>query len=336
MRKKVNLLILCCIAIGFFYLFFSSKKQHDDTTSDQPQTSSIPVPKKSNVAETKKDTIVISEEVSTDGLEIPAHVGQQLTRHFAYTLLYNEKHEQAAWVAYQLTKNETVRVYDRSNDFNEDPLIASGSATDFDYKRSGYDRGHLAPAADMGWSATAMRESFYYSNMSPQDPGFNRGIWKRLEEQVRDWAWENEVIYVVTGPVLTSNLPNIGSNGVSIPSYYYKVILDYSQPSVKAIAFLLPNQSSTAGIQTYVVSINEIEKLTGIDFFPTLPDLQEEQLENQQCEACWTWNVYKTRTKRSASHASLSAAVQCSGMTKKGNRCKRKTTDPSGRCYQHQ
>lgn len=336
MRKKVNLLILCCVAIGFFYLFFSSKKQHDDATSDQPQTTSIPVPKQSTNAETKKDTIVISEQVSTDGLEIPAHAGQRLTRHLAYTLLYNEKHEQAAWVAYQLTKKETIRVYERSNDFNEDPLISTGTATDFDYKRSGYDRGHLAPAADMGWSATAMRESFYYSNMSPQDPGFNRGIWKCLEEQVRDWAWENEVIYIVTGPVLTSNLPNIGSNGVSVPSYYYKVILDYSQPSVKAIAFLLPNQSSTAGIQAFIVSINEVEKLTGIDFFPTLPDQQEEQLENQKCEACWTWKVYKARSKRSGSHVSTSAAVQCSGITKKGNRCKRKTTDSSGRCYQHQ
>lgn len=336
MRKKVNLLILCCIAIGFFYLFFSSKEQHKQVSPEQSQTKSIALPEKTDRAESTIDTVLVTEEINTDGLEIPAHTGQRLTRHFAYTLLYNEKHEQAAWVAYQLTKNETVRVYERSNDFNEDPLIASGSATDFDYKRSGYDRGHLAPAADMGWSATAMRESFFYSNMSPQDPGFNRGIWKRLEEQVRDWAWENEVIYVVTGPVLTSNLPNIGSNGVSVPSYYYKVILDYSQPSVKAIAFLLPNQSSTAGIQAYVVSINEIEKLTGIDFFPSLPDQQEEQLESQQCEACWTWNVYKKRAKRSASHASTSAAVQCSGLTKKGNRCKRKTTDSSGRCYQHQ
>lgn len=336
MRKKVNLLILCCIAIGFFYLFFSSKKQHEDTTSDQPLTSSIPVLEKPTVAETKKDTIVISEEVNTDGLEIPAHAGQRLTRHFAYTLLYNEKHEQAAWVAYQLTKNETVRVYERSNDFNEDPLIASGSATDFDYKRSGYDRGHLAPAADMGWSATAMRESFYYSNMSPQDPGFNRGIWKRLEEQVRTWAWENEAIYVVTGPVLTTNLSQIGINDVSIPNYYYKVILDYSQPAIKAIAFLMPNQSSKASLQSYVVTINELEQLTGINFFPALPDKQEEQLENQRCESCWTWSPYRVRAERKNKHQAESEAVQCSGITKKGNRCKRKTTDSSGRCYQHQ
>jgi endonuclease G len=270
-------------------------------------------------------------------LETPRlQAGESYVHHLAYGFVYDETHEQAKWIAYCLTKKEASGTIERSDNFEEDPLVSSGTATDGDYAKSGYDRGHLAPAADMRWSVKTMEESFYYSNMSPQDPGFNRGIWKRLEEQVRDWAWENEVIYVVTGPVLTSNLPNIGSNGVSVPSYYYKVILDYSQPSVKAIAFLLPNQSSSAGIQSFIVSINEVEKLTGIDFFPTLPDQQEEQLENQKCEACWTWNVYKTRTKRSASHASLSAAVQCSGMTKKGNRCKRKTTDPSGRCYQHQ
>lgn len=336
MRKKVNLLILCCIVIVFFYLFFTSKRQQNQVATDQNQTKSIPLPEKTNRAVSTSDSLLVSEEINTDGLEIPAHTDQRLTRHFAYTLLYNEKHEQAAWVAYQLTKKETVRLYERSNDFNEDPLIFSGSASDIDYKHSGYDRGHLAPAADMGWSATAMRESFYYSNMSPQDPGFNRGIWKRLEEQVRTWAYENEAIYVVTGPVLSENLPQIGLNDVSIPNYYYKVILDYSNPSIKAIAFLMPNQSSNASLQTYVVTINELEQLTGINFFPALPDKQEEQLENQRCESCWTWSTYKVRAERKNKHHTESEAVQCSGITKKGNRCKRKTTDPSGRCYQHQ
>lgn len=336
MRKKVNILILCCVAFGFFYLLFTSKEQHKQVSSEQSQTKSIPLPDKTNRVESTTDTVLVTEEINTDGIEIPAHTGQRLTRHFAYTLLYNEKHEQATWVAYQLTKKETVRIYDRSNEFNEDPLISTGSATDSDYKRSGYDRGHLAPAADMGWSATAMRESFYYSNMSPQDPGFNRGIWKRLEEQVRTWAWENEAIYVVTGPVLTINLSQIGINDVSIPNYYYKVILDYSQPSVKAIAFLMPNQSSKASLQSYVVTINELEQLTGINFFPGLPDKQEEQLENQRCESCWTWSPYRVRAERKNKHQTESEAVQCSGITKKGNRCKRKTTDPSGRCYQHQ
>lgn len=336
MRKKINLLIIFCFVFGMLYMFMSKPSEHKRSTK-KPLTEQITPKSEDEIPiSVQSDTLTETTTIATDKLEIPAHKGQRITQHLAYTLLYNELHEQAAWVAYQLTKKETIRVYERSNDFNEDPLISTGTATDFDYKRSGYDRGHLAPAADMGWSATAMRESFYYSNMSPQDPGFNRGVWKRLEEQVRDWAWENEAIYVVTGPVLSSKLPKIGSNGVSIPAYYYKVILDYSKPSVKAIAFLLPNKSSTLGIQSYAVSINEVEKLTGIDFFPILPNVQEEQLESQLCQACWTWNTYKPRAKKSASRTSISSAVQCSGMTKKGNRCKRKTTDSSGSCYQHQ
>jgi hypothetical protein len=113
---------------------------------------------------------------------------EQIISHTAYLLSYNEEHEQANWVAYMLTSSKLGSGLERSNRFLEDPLVASGTATNADYAKSGYDRGHLAPAADMSWSMQVMQESFYYSNMSPQLPGFNRGIWKKLEEKVRDWA----------------------------------------------------------------------------------------------------------------------------------------------------
>jgi len=141
-------------------------------------------------------------------LELPAITpADVIVNHFAYTLSYNEKHEQAKWVAYELTAEETQKGVTRTNDFRSDNAVKTGSVTNADYQGSGYDRGHMAPAADMSWSVQSMEESFFYSNMSPQVPGFNRGIWKKLEERVRQWAVENKDIYVVTGPVLTGNLP---------------------------------------------------------------------------------------------------------------------------------
>jgi endonuclease G, mitochondrial len=192
-------------------------------------------------------------------------------------------------VAYELTAAETQKVVGRSNDFRVDVAVKTSSATNADYQGSGYDRGHLAPAADMSWSMQSMEESFFYSNMSPQLPGFNRGIWKKLEEQVRQWAVDNQAIYVVTGPVLESNLPTIGPDKVSVPRYYYKVILDYTQPGLKGIGFILPNEPSSLPLQYFAVPIDSVEHVTGINFFPALPGKEEQAIEKTVCTECWTW-----------------------------------------------
>jgi endonuclease G len=285
----------------------------------------------------RKDSVNISEEraVSCPYMEIPATENEKLiVHHTAYSLLYSEEHEQASWIAYELTSEETDRKFERSNKFLVDDAIKTGSANDGDYKGSGYDRGHLAPAADMSWSKQTMLESFYYSNMSPQDPSFNRGIWKKLEELVRTWARENNSLYVVTGPILSDNLPTIGSNKVSIPSFYYKVLLDYSQPDFKAIGFIIPNQGSKADLSSFAVSIDKVEQLTGLNFFPNLPDQQENALESSVCIPCWSWNASKS-SSRNNKQSNSSVSVQCNGITQKGARCKRMTLDPSGFCYQH-
>lgn len=187
--------------------------------------------------------------------------------HTGYSLLYNEMYEQATWVAYELTKEETNKVVKRSNKFIPDPNVTTGTANDLDYTKSGYDRGHLAPSADMCWSQIAMEESFYFSNICPQIPAFNRGVWKNLEELVRVWAVENDSIYIVTGPVLTPGLSSIGVNKVAVPNYFYKVILDYAQPDVKAIGFVIPNAGTNESLQHFALSIDEVEKITGLDFF---------------------------------------------------------------------
>jgi endonuclease G len=267
-------------------------------------------------------------------LEIPqTNPRDKIINHTGFSLLYNETHEQASWVAYQLTKEETVKIVERTDKFIKDPKVNSGSATDKDYEGSGFDRGHLAPASDMGWSSTTMAESFYYSNMSPQTPSFNRGVWKKLEELVRTWAVENEAVYIVTGPVLSSGLQSIGPNKVSIPNYYYKVILDYSEPNIKGIGFILPNVGSKENLQNYAVSIDSVERFTGINFFPLLSDDQEELIEKTLCLKCWSWKSTKTTSEKNENKGTVS--VQCEGITKAGARCKNKTLNLNKHCHHH-
>jgi endonuclease G, mitochondrial len=223
-------------------------------------------------------------------LELPKYSPHdQVITHSGYTLSYNPVYRIANWVAYELTAGETHAVVQRKNHFAPDPLLNTESAVNEDYKGSGYDRGHLAPCGDMCWSYQAMTESFYLSNMSPQVPAFNRGIWKKLEEQVRDWAIEDQAVCVVTGPVLTKGLGTIGHHRIAIPEYFYKVILDYTEPGIKGIGFIIPNAGSSTDLQHYAVTIDSVEKLTQIDFFWQLPDSEEKIIEGKMNVLSWTW-----------------------------------------------
>ena len=205
----------------------------------------------------------------------------EIVKHSYYTLAYNEQHEQAAWVLYKLDGFSHRNKFQRKNDFRKDPFVSTGSASLTDYKGSGYDRGHLAPAADMKQNRQALSASFYLSNISPQLPSFNRGAWKKLETLVRRWSETSAPLYVVTAGVLESDLQTIGVNGVSVPKQFYKIV--YAPKEEKMFAFLMPNQKITAPLPSFVVSVDSLEVLTGIDFFPQLEDGAEALLE-QQCE----------------------------------------------------
>ena len=236
----------------------------------------------------------------SQNLELPKILKtDQIIHHSNYTLNYSEQHEQAEWVAYSLTSSQVYGSVGRTNDFRSDPNVKTGSASLPDYKGSGYDRGHLAPAGDMKSTYTAMSESFYMSNMSPQVPGFNRGIWKKLEGTVRNWAMDNKKVYITTGAVLTASYPTIGINKVSIPEFYYKVVLDYEQPEIKGIGFILPNQKSNKSLQSWAVSIDEVERFTGIDFFHTLPDDIEEQIESDAAVNKWSFSSAVSHSRSS-------------------------------------
>lgn len=207
-----------------------------------------------------------------------------------FALGYIEYHEQPAWVIYKLTQAEVqAQVAKRTNRFREDPEIPTGSATNADYRKSGYDRGHLAPAADMAFSVQTMADSFFFSNMSPQVPAFNRGIWKRLEEQVRKFALQEGEIMVVTGPVLPKEKSiTIGNNKVTVPDRYYKVVYDLTPPQ-KMIGFIIPNGGSTRPLQDFAVTVDAIEKETGLDFFSLVSRQEQDRLESTITLDEWSW-----------------------------------------------
>jgi endonuclease G, mitochondrial len=216
------------------------------------------------------------------------NLNDTLLKYTGFTISYNETNEEPAWVAYILTRTEIQSGNQvRSENFRPDRNVSTGSATLKDYAGSGYDRGHMAPAADMKWSQVAMSESFLMSNMSPQEQGFNRGIWSRLEAKVREWAIENDSILVISGPVLKGIKKHIGPNNVGVPEYYFKVIADISAPTYKVIAFVLKNNSGNGDIYNYSVSLDSVERITGYDFFPSMNDkaLRERMKKNVNTSA---------------------------------------------------
>ncbi len=244
-----------------------------------------------------------------------AHVGlpetascDEVIYHTAYALVYDESHEQAKWVAHMLLPDVATGTEGRTNDFRPDPLIKSGSAEDADFALKikttegktktegfGYDRGHLAPSADFRYSKKALSESYFYSNMSPQLPGLNRGRWADLEDAMRSACIaHNAPLFVVTGGVLHANLQKLeqGKNQVSIPEYYYKVILDLEHQ--EAIGFIMPNKKCEHPLTHYVCTIDSVEKVTGLNFFCKLNDQDEHILESTAHLAYWIQDETKS------------------------------------------
>ncbi|WP_136668559.1 DNA/RNA non-specific endonuclease [Flavobacterium sp. H122] len=220
---------------------------------------------------------------------LPSSTTSVIVRHKFYTLSYSEKHEQAEWVAYELKKSDVVYTNFRRPFFISDPAVKTGSAGWKNYIRSGYDRGHLCPAADRKFSKEAFNETFYTSNISPQKNDFNGGVWSRLEQKTRYWAKKYDGLYVVTGAVLTGDLKSIGKEGVSVPEYFYKILLDNNNGNYKAVGFLVPHKESNMPLYKFVVPIDKIEKLTGINFFPKLPDAVENRIEVKADYKDWSF-----------------------------------------------
>ena len=254
----------------------------------------------------------------------------EIIKHTYYTLSFVDKYKQAEWVAYKLTSKMVSGAGERENKFKPDPLVASGTATDKDYRKTNYDKGHLCPAADMSWKQSAMNETFYFSNISPQAPRFNRGIWKTLEEDVREWVKKEKTLYIVTGGILRDSLKTIGVNhDISVPEYFYKVIVDVEAPEKKGIAFIMKNEESDEPVADFAVTIDSVEALTKIDFFPDLPDALEKKIEGSIDLA--KWGLENTGDEM----VKEPGEKRCQAMTKENTQCKRKAMPGSDYCKQH-
>lgn len=214
----------------------------------------------------------IPQQQRTKGITVVHHKG--------YTTAFNAKRQTPDWVAYVLTAEETEGTQPRKDRFVPDPDIASCRVTTSDYKNSGYDRGHMAPAADMKWSRQSMEESFYLSNICPQNRNLNKGDWNDLEETVREWARRWGSLCVVCGPV-SSDEPKewIGDAPVAVPQRFFKVLLRREGNGYRAIGFLFANEAGSRPLDSYAVSVDRVERETGLDFFSTLPDAEEDAAE---------------------------------------------------------
>lgn len=240
-----------------------------------------------NLPQTEKSGETVQPSAATNksngSLEIPimqSSTGGQILKRKGYTLSYNADYKTPQWVAWELTKKETKGKEGRTDKFLPDPDVRGAKAYTSDYTKSGYDRGHMAPAADMKWSKQAMKESFYLSNICPQNPNLNRGDWNDLEEKSRQWAKKHGVIYVACGPIYDTKRPKrIGNNKVAVPDAFYKVVLINPKKNPQAIGFIFPNKAGHKPLKKYIVSVDSVEKRTNIDFFPALPDEIENRIE---------------------------------------------------------
>ena len=210
---------------------------------------------------------------------IPTSTTGQVVHHKGYSLSYSEPHEQAEWVAYELKKEHLSNTNFKRPYFEIDKAVKTGAASWRNYKNSGYDRGHLCPAGDRKYTKEAHDETFLTSNISPQNHEFNSGIWNTLEQKIRYWANRYDGVFVVAGGVLKGNMKTIGNEAVSVPNQFYKVVLDYNSGNPKMLAFLFEHENSKQPLYELVVSVDEVESLTGIDFFPELDDSIEVKLE---------------------------------------------------------
>ena len=294
-----GVVIACLIGGLFIYDYFFPIQQVSRQTGKE-QKKIVPKPTVKRPGSKKESGQRASVPASsTKTFQIPARTEipqlkakrkEQIIRHEGYTVSYNSDYRIANWVAYELTASEAKsQKTERSNKFVPDPKVKGATATNEDYTRTGYDRGHLAPAGDMKWSAKAMRESFYLSNICPQKPKLNRGIWKELEEQCRLWAMDNGKLLIATGPVITDDMKRLGKNRVAVPNAFYKVICYHTGKEYKGIAFLFENRDYENALKTMAIPIDSVERVTGIDFFPSIPDKEEKAMEATVDSNSWSF-----------------------------------------------
>ncbi len=268
-------ILLAAIIIGALYLYQNDGKIFSSET-----------------IRTLTDKASVSENTNAkapDGryslqLEIPKTIRQRdetIITHTGYTVSYNHHYKTPNWVAWELTRQETTGEEGRTNQFLPDPSLPEPRVETSDYTHSGYDRGHMAPAADMKWSKQAMKESFYMSNICPQNRKLNRDDWGDLEEKCREWAKKYGRVYIACGPIYDKASPKrIGKHQVAVPDRFFKVVLIYNRKNPIAMGFLFENKAHHQNLKNYMVKVDQVEEETGLDFFSKVPDEVENRIES--------------------------------------------------------
>ena len=298
-RIIIAALIILVILLGLLYIYEerNSAPQSNKITAVKQQAKQIEKAIAKSVKAIKgSDTDLAKNPTQIPlGAELPqlqSNEKEQIIAYEGYTVSFNSTYKLANWVAYELTIDEsTSKKHKRSNKFLIDKRIKGGTADNRDYTRTGFDRGHLAPAGDMTWSHKAMQESFYMSNIAPQSPQLNRGLWKELEELVCEWAISDSSILIATGPILNPSLKRLGKNRVAIPNEFYKVIVSLHGKQPKGVAFVFNNRGyKNTSLKELAMPIDDVEKKTQIDFFASLPDELEQMVEKRVALDKWTFN----------------------------------------------
>lgn len=267
--KKITYIFLFIAVIAALY-FLEKYVTENKVTIELPNTS-------------ENDSQVVILEAHW----LPTSTTGVIVSHNHFTLSYVEAHEQAEWVAYELSKDHLSKnEFDRPY-FIEDEKVSTGSADWRNYKNSGYDRGHLCPAGDRRFTYEAYSETFLTSNIAPQNREFNSQVWNCLEQKVRFWAQKYDGLYVITGPVLEKGLPTIGKEKVSVPKSFYKIIYDVRQGEHKVLAFLIPNEPTKKSFYEFVTTVDEVEQLTQLNFFPRLSESEANELESEIDLVAW-------------------------------------------------
>ena len=258
-------------------LLLTACNQVTTPADSQQQTDSL-------MPEAETAALYDAKPTPANGLEIPRKLqgsDGKILRRVGYTASYNAANRIPNWVAWHLTASHVGGHYNRNNEvFHEDPEVSNPRAYDSDYRGSGYDRGHMCPSGDNKWNKEAQEQSFLFTNICPQRHNLNTGAWNDVELQCRAWAKRYGDLYIVCGPVLYDQQhKTIGRNRVVVPEAFFKVVLRKHDNYYKAIGFVYENKGASRDMSRYVRSIDDVEQLTGFDFFSALPDNIEEKIE---------------------------------------------------------
>lgn len=283
MKQRIWIVIALTVCVGLicFGAYNLCSRQESVNAATNIAADTI-----SHVAKEIEPSGAVKQYQGLDYVVTPVAVESQEYDYTGFRVSFNRHNRTPNWVAWELLGAETEGEASRHNKFWQDVNVV-GCPTTSDYRNSGYDRGHMCPAAEQKWSEEAMNDCFVMANMCPQDHALNSGAWNTLENRERNWARRDSAIVIVAGPIYEKGDTKTIGNGVLVPGAFFKVLLAPYVEQPRAIGFVFPNMSTPGNMQNYVMTVDDVEKLTGYDFFSSLPDDIENEVESKASFREW-------------------------------------------------